>query len=85
MSTRQLALLIFAVTVTTAAVLLLLLGVFQHRNHNPTMVGNGLDVTCAGAWILWSTSRLRAHVDTVEHEIRTDVVYAARGLHKVAD
>lgn len=85
MSAKQLVLLIFAVTVTTISVLALIVGIARHRNADPTMLTNGIDIISAGSWILWSNSRLRDHVDTAEQEIRTDVIYAAHGnrLHKV--
>jgi hypothetical protein len=84
-SPKQLSLFVLAVIVTTISVLALIVGLIGHRNTEPTMLTNSLDIIAAGSWILWSHSRLRAHVDTMENEIRTDVVYAAHGnrLHKV--
>lgn len=86
MSTRRLALLITAVALTTLCIGAFIMGLTHHTHVIPTMmVTNGLDIGTAGIWIVWAVSRLGARVDEVEHEIRTDVVYAARGtrLHKV--
>lgn len=85
-STRRLALLIIAVVLTTLCVGAFIAGLIHHTHEIPTMmITNGLDIGTAGIWIVWAVSRLGARVDQVEHEIRTDVVYAARGtrLHKI--